>query len=395
MENRVNPALVIGFVFLHSILFLQHDCSAQSKYEFKPGSRQAVEVTPSQTVPHQSTVRRGGMTLRRNYRRGQIPRAAAGEDPRARTGAVQKSTTGPRSYSFQKKVIVDNMTRTCRVYVPSSYSPSRSMPLMLVFHGLQMSGDSMTAVTGFNGIASRNGFIVAYCDSANGRWSDGMNDVKGVDDLAYVKVLFQGLRQKLSIDQRRIYAVGLSNGGYFAQMLACAMSAEIAAVAVVGSTAMEQALKPSTDKPVPAVFFFGSEDPLINWGDGRGRSLGRYGAAKDGKDPGIGAISPEFYALSRLGGWMSVSDTVAWWTAHNGANNSPYSSYEPDRDPTDGTRVKKEVYGNRGREVIVYTIEGGEHSWPGALALPGMSRKTCQDVEASEIIWKFFKENSR
>ncbi|MCA9806074.1 MAG: hypothetical protein KC777_29100 [Cyanobacteria bacterium HKST-UBA02] len=373
---------------------------AQSQYVFKPGSRQAVEVTPGTQGGSYSgmspgtTYRRGGMQLRqpgayslpRGYQR-QAPGATSATGSRS-TGEAKK---GPKSYSFREKIEIDGITRTARIYVPASYTPSRSMPLVLIFHGLNMSADSMVAITGFNGIASRNGFIVAYCESARGRWSDGMNNAKGVDDIGYVKKLISQLSARLSIDRRRIYSLGLSNGGYFAQMVACQMTDQIAAVAVVGSTAMAQALATcQSNKPVPAIFFFGTEDPLINWGDDRSRALGKY------KDKlGVAGISPEFYALSRLGGWLTVHDTVAWWVDHNNCTKSPYSSYEPDRDPTDGMRVKKEVYGSGGNQVLVYFIEGGEHSWPGALALPGVSRRICQDVEASELIWKFFSQNSR
>ncbi|MBK9144920.1 MAG: hypothetical protein IPM23_20705 [Candidatus Melainabacteria bacterium] len=393
-------AILAGSVVLLSITLIPGPAFSQSKYEFKPGSRQAVEVSPGSSgrtytgMSPGSGVRRGGMHLRQPGAYS-LPRGYQNQAPAAAGAAGSVSAVpakkGPKSYSFREKIEIDGLTRTARIYVPASYSPGRAMPLVLIFHGLNMSADSMVAITGFNGIASRNGFIVAYCESARGRWADGMNNPRGVDDLGYVKKLITQLAGKLSLDRRRIYALGLSNGGYFAQMLACQMTDQIAAVAVVGSTAMSQALATcQSNKPVPAIFFFGTEDPLINWGDDRSRALGKY------KDKlGAAAISPEFYALSRLGGWLTVHDTVAWWVDHNNCNKSPYSSYEPDRDPADGMRVKKEVYGSGGNQVLVYFIEGGEHSWPGALALPGVTRRICQDVEASELIWKFFSQNSR
>lgn len=63
----------------------------------------------------------------------------------------------------------------------------------------------------------------------------------------------------------------------------------------------------------------------------------------------------------------------------------------PDTNREDGMRVRRIEYGSRGNAVTVYKIEGGMHSWPGALTLPGSKIKSCQDINAGELIWKFFR----
>jgi len=69
----------------------------------------------------------------------------------------------------------------------------------------------------------------------------------------------------------------------------------------------------------------------------------------------------------------------------------------PDKDPSDGTKVRKEIYGGcrDGVEVVLYAIEGGGHTWPGGLQyLPeSIIGRTSRDFNASEVIWQFFEEH--
>ena len=43
-------------------------------------------------------------------------------------------------------------------------------------------------------------------------------------------------------------------------------------------------------------------------------------------------------------------------------------------------------------EVILYTIDGGGHTWPGGGALPAfLVGETNMDVHASELLWQFYE----
>ena len=170
------------------------------------------------------------------------------------------------------------------------------------------------------------------------------------------------------------------------------MPDQIAGVASVASTAMRQGLSDTgrrSSRAIPAVFFLGTEDPLVNWADGKKRDLGRYGDKL-----GVSGIDPGFYAMARYGGWMSAEDVIKYWTARNGCTSNPRVSLMPDRDRSDGMRVERIEYGSRGNAVTVYKIIGGFHSWPGALPVPGSKVRSCQDIAAGELIWKFFREKA-
>jgi polyhydroxybutyrate depolymerase len=96
---------------------------------------------------------------------------------------------------------------------------------------------------------------------------------------------------------------------------------------------------------------------------------------------------------------VSALETVSFWVRANGCSAAPVHSDLPDADPQDGTRVYLESYANcaSGTAVQFYTVEGGGHTWPGGLQyLPeGMVGKTSRDIDANQVIWRFFSEHTR
>ena len=70
------------------------------------------------------------------------------------------------------------------------------------------------------------------------------------------------------------------------------------------------------------------------------------------------------------------------------------STAEPDRDPDDGTTVLREESAGctTGAEVLLFTIQGGGHTWPGSTADLGeaLVGKVSKDINASELQLAFF-----
>lgn len=334
---------------------------------------------------------------------GAVPQSQRAEQGRQLQSAVQTYLGVPtkgdstKGYTYQDTVSIDGMNRTFQCHLPPGYKSLKNMPLVLVFHGLQLNGSIMMFLSQFNPVADKNHFAVIYGDGVGKAWDDG-HAGRGIDDVGYVNKVIDKVANTVSIDRKRVYACGISNGGYFSQMLACAIPDKIAAVGVVGSTLMQQAANGCrSNRPMPIMFFLGTGDPLIAWGSsGSGTAseelnelVDMVGASKYG---GVDS------ALARFGGLMSVPDMIEFWTNHNQCGSArPYISNEPDRDPKDGTRVRREAYGSMGREVILYRIENGGHTWPGGLpyAPSGMAGKVSQDINASETLWQFFRTHSR
>jgi polyhydroxybutyrate depolymerase len=88
----------------------------------------------------------------------------------------------------------------------------------------------------------------------------------------------------------------------------------------------------------------------------------------------------------------SVADTINFWVTRDSCPSTP--------DVTDlGGGVVSEVYTPcaASSEVVLYRIEGGGHTWPGAPdVLPkALVGETNRSINASEVIWSFFARRGR
>lgn len=305
-------------------------------------------------------------------------------------GGVILSSIGDPEASFaqhsrRSSISVGGLERTYIIYIPSSYEPSKPIPMVILFHGGSGTGQGMEKLTlgGLNRIADREGFVVLYPDGIEKHWNDGRGlqayraHRENIDDVGFISALIDHLIRTLNVYATRIYAAGISNGGQFSQRLACELSDRIAAIGVVAIQLPEH-FPPvcAPNRPVSVLMMPGTEDPLVPWEGGeigfkRGRKFGRV---------------------------LSVSESIRFWTAKNRCPPSPMITYEPDRDPKDGTRVRREIYGpcSQETEVLLYAIEGGGHTWPGGdQYLPAwIVGRTSRDIDANEVTWDFFKKHT-
>jgi polyhydroxybutyrate depolymerase len=293
--------------------------------------------------------------------------AAAQQPP---TRRERRKGANPNDHKFE--VSVGSATRTYLLYAPPSISKEHPVPLLLVFHGGGGHDYNMPHFTGFDDLADSRGFIVAYPDSLNKHWNDG-RELSPADDVGFVRALIAKVKRDFHVDAARIYATGISNGGFFSQRLACDLSDQIAAVASVAAT-MPEPLVPlcHPSQPVSVMFIQGTNDPLVH-------IEGGYVARRNGRN-------------------ISLADAVKFWLEHDETRSKPESTNLPGHD-TNGTSVHRDVYtgGNEHTEVVVYTIEGGGHTWPGGPQyLPAfLVGKVNHDIDASEFIWDFLSRHRR
>ena len=72
----------------------------------------------------------------------------------------------------------------------------------------------------------------------------------GKDDSSYIRSLIDELSSIVSIDQKRIYIVGFSNGAFLAHKVACEHSEKIAAIVAFGGVLENNIEKCQPSKPV-------------------------------------------------------------------------------------------------------------------------------------------------
>ena len=266
-------------------------------------------------------------------------------------------------------------TRSALVHVPPSYTGAEPVPLVLLLHGGGGNGAQAARSYRMDAVADRENFIVVYPNGTSRigsmlTWNAanccGYAYERGVDDVAFIRALVDELERRYRIDPRRIYATGMSNGGMMTYRLACALSDRLAAIAPVAGALNEQTCAPHS--PLPVVIFHGTEDQQVLYDGG-------YGP---------GQFEPRYDE--------PVSHAVSFWVAHNGCSASPVT------ETSASGEIVKQTYGGgaAGAEVVLYTIVGGGHAWPGGEppSRPGADVPT-QAISASELMWAFFERHPK
>ncbi|WAC02455.1 alpha/beta fold hydrolase [Lacinutrix neustonica] len=133
----------------------------------------------------------------------------------------------------------DGKTRQYRLYVPQSYDASKPAPLILNFHGFTNTINIQYNQSAFQQLAEDNQFIFVTPQGLGGFFSGwAINNSFGgnEDDLGFSDALINKIQSDYNINDKRIYATGFSNGGFFSYRLACELSSRIAAVASVAGS---------------------------------------------------------------------------------------------------------------------------------------------------------------
>ncbi|MBI5202580.1 MAG: prolyl oligopeptidase family serine peptidase [Elusimicrobia bacterium] len=223
-------------------------------------------------------------------------------------------------------------------------------------------------------LAAREGFLVVYPDGLGKHWNDGRdgNDADPeADDAGFLAALADKLVKDGKADPKRLYAVGISNGGFMAHALACADAGRWAAIgAVAASLGQKAAASCKPSRPVPVLMVNGTEDRLVPWDGREVRFLGRVRGKK-----------------------LTVPETDEKWAALDGCTGEPERSELPDAED-DGTRwslsARRRCQG--GSEVLLYKVDGGGHTWPrGKPYLKRLVGRTSRDVDFESLVWTFFK----
>jgi polyhydroxybutyrate depolymerase len=272
--------------------------------------------------------------------------------------ATAAATSGAGSHApgdYVETIVSGGQTRQYRLHVPPSYQPGQAWPLVISLHGFNSNGTQQERFSKMSVKADQAEFIAAYPEGLGNpqAWYFGPG-AQGVADLDFMRNLIHHLESQLSIDPARIFATGISNGAEMTNRLGCELSDQVAAIAPVsGGYPRAEACRPV--RPVPVVSFHGTADKLLPYeGLGQGQLM------------------------------LPVREWAAGWAAQNGCSSTPAVTFQRGQ-------VAGETWGNcqAGADVVLYTVAGGGHSWPGSDIAPE-SGITTQDINATDVIWDFF-----
>jgi polyhydroxybutyrate depolymerase len=126
------------------------------------------------------------------------------------------------------------ITRQYKVHVPPSYDPNTPMPVVFCFHGLLQNAPLFCVNgAGMHTKADAAGFILVMPNGYQNRWNAGgcCAGDPVIDDVAFVRAMFKEVGEHLNVNLDRVYATGLSNGGFMSYRLGCEAADIFAAVA--------------------------------------------------------------------------------------------------------------------------------------------------------------------
>jgi polyhydroxybutyrate depolymerase len=273
---------------------------------------------------------------------------------RALSGAAGRGT---KSESLES----GGLDRTYLIHVPASYDPQKPVPLILVLHGATQSPASAERMSKMSQKSESENFIVVY-PSGTGRlptWNSGSCCAYAmknhIDDIAFLSALIDKLETDYSIDRKRIFVTGISNGGMMSYRVGCELSDKVAAIAPVEG-ALDVECKPTA--PVSVLVFHGTADHLV---------------------PFNGGSTP--FQMGSKRSDTPVSEAVQFWVKHDAC------STEPKHEET--SEVHTDVYSacKSGTSVVLYAIQGGHHSWPGDRLTP--------QINATDTMLAFFANHPK
>jgi len=269
--------------------------------------------------------------------------------------------------------------RSYIVHLPPAGKMQKPIPLLFHIHGGGGTAKGTPGLTfgRFNELADRDGFIVVYPNAINKNWNDGrkLENVlawkEDIDDVGFITAIVDELKQKHKIDAKRIFTTGMSNGGFMSSRLLCDRADIFRGGAILtASLSKDYIPKCNPEKPVAVMVMNGTDDPLVPYDGG-----------------------PVKVFRKTRGEIVSTDEIVDFWKDKNGCAIKENSVQLPD-SADDGTTVSVTEYSKCDDQgaLVLYTITGGGHTWPGGKQYlgKGLIGKTNRDIVACDVIWDFF-----
>jgi polyhydroxybutyrate depolymerase len=259
----------------------------------------------------------------------------------------------PKTGEILRMIVHRGQKRTYYVYIPP-LTGNRPLPTIVGLHGRASTPRNFSLTTNFNRLADRQSFIMVYPEAVGNRWQHNN------EDLSFITAILTDIERARPIDRRRVYAVGMAEGGMMAQYLACATPDQFKAIASVAATLTNRdRLLCRQSQPVSMLLVAGTADRIVPW---------------------------------RGGKQLSVPKTIDLWRNKAGCQSQTSGRTILDGNRRDRTQVKIASYQGcqPGLNIALMTVIGGGHTWPGGLGQSPNLGATTTKINATESIWNFF-----
>jgi polyhydroxybutyrate depolymerase len=244
------------------------------------------------------------------------------------------------------------LDRTYRIHKPAGLAGPA--PLVVMLHGAFGDGEQAENSYSWDQLADSAKFVVAYPDGIGHTWNAhgccGKAEQENIDDVGFITTMVGEISAALPIDQSRVYATGISNGGIMSYALAC-NSGIFAAIGPDSATQLDPCPAPH---PTSVIHIHGTADRLVPYNGGQGAST---------------VNGP------------SIPDVNAFWRKVDQCG-PPDVTIKPPLTTSTAACADR-------RSVVLITIDGGRHQWPGGTTFLERLGPT-HALNATETIWQFF-----
>ena len=270
-----------------------------------------------------------------------------------------------------KSLVFKGEKRKYIIYTPKSYSKNSTKPYSIIFnfHGGGMTMAEQMLYTQMNKTADKHNFIVVYPKGIKEDWNVGfgMSYKKGTDDIGFIDSLLTKISKDYKINSKKIFATGLSRGGFFCYRIATELSHKFAAVATVGATMPDSvAIHNKGKNKIGIMIVHGTNDLIVDY----------HGKKND---------------------YYSALSTYNYWKEQNNLSQAIEKKIFLNKNKHDETFVDILETNNKQQTVKILTINNGGHTWPGAddfnVGLP--LGNTSKDINLNDLIWSFFNKHER
>lgn len=248
--------------------------------------------------------------------------------------------------------------RVYRLSIPPGYDPDDPAPLLFNLHG---SGSNAIQASVYGDVprrAAADGMIVVTPEAIGGRWELGGTGTDG----DFLIGLLDDVEARYCIDPDRTHIMGMSLGAWKAAATACSFPGRFASAALVTVEVF-----PGECEPLPVIAFHGTGDHVVPYGEGA--------------DPGITVTGSN----ADLPGAVA---NIEAWAANGGCAPEPQRS-----DIGDDVVLRRFEDCDPGIGVELYTVEGGDHTWPGADIEIAPPDGTTQTIDATDLALAWFAEH--
>ena len=276
---------------------------------------------------------------------------------------------GPQSadVSQVRQISAGGIARTYRIYHPAAAPAHPALVMML--HGGFGDGANAERADGWDAVAERQGFVVAYPDGIGRAWNAGTccgtPHQRNIDDVAFLTAVVRDAEARDGVDPQRVFVTGMSNGAIMAYRMACEAPISIAAIGPVAGDLLVPCTSPRG--PVSVLAIHGTADQNVPL-------KGGYGTR--------GFTHTDH---------TSVADSLARWRAIDRCGSPQVTRRAPVTTETTACAG--------GAAVDLITIEGAGHQWPGSKPPPAWAARMLDldqpstALDATAVLWEFFSRH--